>query len=61
MKKRVRIYHSYEKQEDAQRIYASMLTPEQCLKEAVMLIRKVYQYDANTRTDQKHIRITRSS
>ena len=44
MKKRLKIYTSFEEQEADQVAYQLSISPEQRIKEAVELIRKIYNY-----------------
>ncbi len=59
--KRVRIYKSFEEQEEAGRKYMASLTPEERIRQAVLLIKQVYDYDNKPPLNSKRIRITRSS
>jgi hypothetical protein len=44
MKKQLKIYKSFEEQEADQIAYQLSITPEQRIKEAVLLIKKIYNY-----------------
>jgi hypothetical protein len=58
---RVKVYSSLEEQEDAHRTYAASLSPVECLRQAVMMIRKAYDYDNNPPKNTKRITIRKLS
>ncbi|HYD20436.1 MAG TPA: hypothetical protein VEB40_03090 [Flavipsychrobacter sp.] len=58
MKKRLKIYKSFEEQEADQIAYQLSISPAQRIKEAVELIKKIYNYSDDQKIDWK-LRILR--
>jgi hypothetical protein len=54
---RVKVYSSFEEQEEARLAYSASLTPVECIRQAVLLIRQVYGYDTSPPKNSKKIRV----